>query len=121
MKKNLLQFVGAFAASVVVSVSMVAVVETANGQTGKGAASPPSDVKIRQRMSTGQGGQAMETVMYLKGPRMRSEMASTGMSMMTVRQCDLKRTIMINDKARKYFITPDSAAGAVGARSKAPD
>lgn len=105
---------GAFAASTVISVSMLAVVETVNSQTGRGTASPPSDVKIRQKMTTGAGGQAVETVMYVKGSRMRSEMASTGMSMSTVRQCDLKRTIMINDKARKYFIMPDGSDGAVG-------
>jgi hypothetical protein len=61
-------------------------------------------------MTTGGDGQGIETVMYVKGPRMRNEMAGAGgMAMSTVRQCDLKRTIMINDRARKYFITPDSS------------
>jgi hypothetical protein len=99
---------------------MLAVVETVNGQTGRGTASPPSEVKIRQKMTTGAGGQAAETVMYLKGSRMRNEMASTGMSMSTVRQCDLHRTIMINDKARKYFIMPDGSDAAAGDRGVVP-
>ena len=114
MKTSLLKLLGAGAASVVVSVSMLALVASVDGQPVKGAASPASDVKIRQRMSTGQAGRAVETVMYLKGARMRNEMASTGMSMMTVRQCDLNRTIMINDTARKYFISPDDANSATG-------
>jgi hypothetical protein len=112
--KSLEKLFGAFAALTVISLSMFALVESVNGQTGRGPASPPSDVKIRQKMTTGSDGQAVETVMYLKGSRMRNEMASTGMSMSTVRQCDLKRTIMINDKARKYFIMPDSSDGASG-------
>ena len=113
--KSFMKLFGSFAAWTVISVSIFAVLEMVNGQTGRGPASPPSDVKIRQKMTTGAGGQAVETVMYVKDPRMRSEMASTGgMSMSTVRQCDLKRTIMINDKARKYSIMPDGSADGDG-------
>ena len=108
MKKNPLKFLGAFAASVVITLSMLTVAGTANAQTGRGTA-PPTDVKIRQKMTSGQGGQSMETVMYLKGSRMRNEMSGTGMSMATIRQCDQNRTITINDKARRYFITADGA------------
>lgn len=110
-----LQVLGAVAA-----LSITAVVETVNGQTGRGAATPPSEVKIRQKMTAGEGGQAVETVMYLKGSRMRNEMASSGMAMSTVRQCDLHRTIMINDKARKYLIMPDGSDTAASDGGMAP-
>ena len=68
-----------------------------------------SDVKIRQRM-----GPTAETVLYIKGPRMRSEMASTSgnFGMTTILQCDLKRTLTIYDKTRTYLITPTDGTGA---------
>ena len=59
-----------------------------------------ADVKIRQRM-----GPTMETVLYIKGPRMRSEMAGD-FGMTTILQCDLKRTLTINEKTKSYLITP---------------
>ena len=118
--KSFVKLFGSFAAWTVISVSVFAVVEMVDGQTGRGPASPPSDVKIRQKMTTGESGQGVETVMYVRGSRMRSEMASTGMSMSTVRQCDLHRTIMINDKTRKYFIAADGADAATGDGGMAP-
>lgn len=118
--RSLVKLSGAIAASTFICVSVLAVAEIVNGQTGRSTASPPSDVKIRQKMTTGEGGQAVETVMYVKGSRMRSEMASTGMSMSTVRQCDLRRTIMINDQARKYFVMPDGSDAAAGDGGMAP-
>ena len=73
-----------------------------------------SDVKIRQRMGPG-----METVLYIKGPRMRNEMASSsgGFGMTTILQCDLKRTLTIYEKTKTYLVTPTdgtSAAVATG-------
>jgi hypothetical protein len=59
-----------------------------------------ADVKIRQRMGPG-----METVLYLKGPRMRSEMAGD-FGLTTILQCDLKRTLTISEKTKTYLITP---------------
>ena len=47
----------------------------------------------------------METVLYMKGPRMRSEMAGD-FGMTTILQCDLKRTLTINEKTKTYMITP---------------
>lgn len=51
----------------------------------------------------------------LKGARERSEMKmGMGMDIISITQCDLKRTIQVSDTARKYVITPmetgDSAA-----------
>src|SRR5512132_1712014 len=69
----------------------------------------PSDVKIRQRLTS--GGNGAETVMYIKGPRMRSEMATTAAGVTTVVQCDLKRTLMINEKTKTYLVIPMDGPG----------
>ena len=63
-------------------------------------------------MTSGASDKVMETVIYVKGARMRNEMLGSGMAIMTVRQCDLKRTIMINDKTKTYLITPDGTSAA---------
>ena len=64
-----------------------------------------ADIKIRQRMSMGTGG-ATETVLYIKGQRMRNEMAGGGMGFTTILQCDLKRTLSINERTRTYMVSP---------------
>ena len=46
---------------------------------------------------------------------MRSEMGVTGTGMTNVTQCDLRRTIMLNDQTRTYMITPLDASGDAGA------
>ncbi|HYK21940.1 MAG TPA: hypothetical protein VEV42_14465 [Pyrinomonadaceae bacterium] len=74
----------------------------AAGQTQKKPVAP-SDVKIRQRMSMGTTAGA-ETTLYIKGARMRNEMGG-GLGLSTVVQCDLKRTLTINEKAKTYFVT----------------
>src|ERR1041384_5184511 len=65
--------------------------------------STQSEVKLRQRMSFG-GGNSSESVLYIKGPRMRSEMAG-GMGYTSIQQCDLKRTLTLNDKAKHYLLS----------------
>ena len=74
-----------------------------------------ADVKIRQRMSMGAGA-ATETVLYIKGQRMRNEMAGGGMGFTTILQCDLKRTLTINEKTKTYMVSstdrPNTAMGA---------
>lgn len=69
-----------------------------------------NDVKIRQRMSSGSGGGA-ETVLYIKGQRMRNEMAGN-FGFTTILQCDLKRTVTINEKTKTYMISPTDGANA---------
>lgn len=69
------------------------------------AAPAANDLKIKYRMTT--SGQSMETTTMLKGARERSEMKmGHGMEIINVTQCDLKRTLQISDKARKYVVTP---------------
>jgi len=49
----------------------------------------------------------METTTMLKGARERSEMKmGYGMEIINVTQCDLKRTLQISDKQKKYVVTP---------------
>ena len=87
MKKALLVLMG---------LVMVANAQTVNRTT--------NDVKIRQAMSAG-GGNRMETVLYVKGQRMRNESAGN-VGFTTILQCDLKRTLTINEKTKTYLITP---------------
>ena len=85
---------------------MVASAQTANKTT--------NDVKIRQTMGAG-GGNRMETVLYIKGQRMRNESAGS-MGFTTILQCDLKRTLTINEKTKTYLITPtDGMSPTTGA------
>ncbi|HYW69768.1 MAG TPA: hypothetical protein VE961_01960 [Pyrinomonadaceae bacterium] len=67
------------------------------------------DFKITFKQSLGQG-QEMTSTTMIKGRRERSEMSMpgmpAGMGMTTITECDLRRTIQINDRARKYMITP---------------
>ena len=62
-----------------------------------------NDVKIRQRMSTG-GVTGVESLLYIKGQRMRNEMPGS-MGFTTIMQCDLKRTVTINEKNKTYMIS----------------
>ncbi|PYS50471.1 MAG: hypothetical protein DMF68_07130 [Acidobacteria bacterium] len=81
------------------------------------------DVKITQRMSAN-GQVVSENTTYIKGTRKRTENkigAQAGMdervaammpTIANIDQCDRKRKLQINDKARKYYITPLDDAGA---------
>ena len=70
------------------------------------------DFKITIKQSF--GGQEMQSSTMIKGQRERSETgmnvpgmpAGMNMGQVNITQCDMKRTIQINDRARKYFITP---------------
>lgn len=88
-------------------------VPVANAQTSPNEAQTTTDVKIRQRMGPG-----METVLYIKGQRMRSEMAGD-FGVTTILQCDLKRTLTINEKTKTYMITPTNSADTSAAISGA--
>jgi hypothetical protein len=64
--------------------------------------------KIRQVTST--MGMKSETTVYVKGKRKRTEGGYAGMSnnLVTIEQCDLQRTITLNDKKKLFFIQPFS-------------
>jgi hypothetical protein len=59
-----------------------------------------ADIKITTKSTA--SGQSFTSMTYIKGARQRTE----GMGYTTIYQCDLKRTILINDKTRTYTITP---------------
>lgn len=65
-----------------------------------------ADVKITTKSTA--GGQSITSTTYIKGARSRTE----GMGYTSIYQCDLKRTIQINDKTRTYLITPLASANA---------
>ena len=83
---------------------------------GNRTATPPpaaNDLKIKYRMTT--SGQPMESTTMLKGARERSETKMAyGMDIYSITQCDLKRTIQVSDKVRKYVITPMETADSTG-------
>ncbi len=76
-----------------------------------------ADVKIRQKMTSSRSDRGAETLLYIKGARMRNEIGESSIGITTIVQCDLKRTLMINEKTKTYMVVPDSnaAAGSVAA------
>ena len=72
-----------------------------------------SDIKIRQRMSMG-GAPGMETILYIKGARMRNE-SGGDLGFTTILQCDLKRTLTLNEKAKTYLISSTDSMNTAGA------
>jgi len=82
------------------------------------------DFKITIKQTMGQG-QEMTSTTMIKGMRERSETSMpgmpAGMGMTTITECDLKRTIRINDNARKYMIEPmDTGEGEAPPASAGP-
>ncbi|HKY42318.1 MAG TPA: hypothetical protein VJM50_04445, partial [Pyrinomonadaceae bacterium] len=84
-----------------------------NSQTSNRPAT--NDVKIRQRISSGNN-PGSEMLLYIKGQRMRNEMGGN-VGFTTILQCDLKRTLTLNEKTKSYLISSTDSmntAGAVG-------
>lgn len=94
-------------ASLVFAVSLVSAITSAQRRTGPDKPIT-GDFKITYRTSL--SGQSMQSTTMIKGQRERSETSvSAGaytMNTVTITQCDMRRTIQINDRARKYLITP---------------
>lgn len=86
---------------------------TLSGQTPKKTAAP-ADVKIRQRMSMGNT-PGTETTLFMKGARMRNEKAGGGAGFTSILQCDLKRTITINEKTKTYLVSSTNSPGMTAA------
>src|SRR5712692_8069616 len=90
-------------------------------------ADKPISGDFKVTIKTTVAGQDMQSTTMIKGLRERSETsmnvpgmpAGMNMGMVSITQCDLKRTIQINDRARKYMISPmetdDSSASDSGA------
>ncbi len=58
------------------------------------------DIKIRSRQTM--SGQTMENVVYIKGKRQRTEMMDG--AMITLVQCDLRRSVQMNSMTKTYLI-----------------
>ncbi len=67
-----------------------------------------NDVKIRQRM--GMGGSGSESLLYIKGSRMRTEMPGN-VGFTTILQCDLKRSLTLNENTKTYLVSPTDGSG----------
>lgn len=63
-----------------------------------------ADFKIKTK--TSMSGQSYEGTTYIKKSRQRTEQNIGGMSTASILQCDLQRSIQINDAARTYMIMP---------------
>ncbi len=64
-----------------------------------------ADIKMKTKNTS--AGHTSEGTIYIKGVRQRSSQSyGAGFEMVTITQCDLKRTVQINDKARTYMVTP---------------
>ena len=66
-----------------------------------------ADMKARNKMTT--SGMAMESTVYVKGGRQRTETSAgmmPGMQMINLHQCDLKRIVQININTCAYYIAP---------------
>jgi hypothetical protein len=71
--------------------------------------------KIRQATSI--AGQNVESTVFVKGSRKRTEgggMMGIGGDVATIEQCDLKRTVKVNDKKKQYFISPFETSDVPG-------
>ncbi len=72
-----------------------------------------ADVKIKSRSNA--GGQATESVTYIKGKRQRTEYGSA----VSIMQCDLRRSLQLVVPTKSYTVTPfggnDTTAAAGGA------
>lgn len=83
-----------------------------------------ADVKVKSRMVV--SGQNMDSTTLIKGSRQRTEMqVGPGMTMTTIYQCDLKRTVQLNDRTKTYMIAPleeetPEAPSASGSAPPAP-
>ncbi len=71
-------------------------------------AAPVNNLKIRYKSTT--AGQSFESTSMIRGARERSELRmGYGMDIVSITQCDLKRTIQLSEKTKKYVVTPMEA------------
>lgn len=99
-------------ASIALFILSAALAATSSGraQQSKAQAKPQSDLKITYKVSIRSGAAgdmpASESTTMIKGSRERSEEHRGYFDTVNITQCDLKRTVQLNDKARKYLVTP---------------
>ena len=109
MKSRLLLFI-----AIIFGVAAVTAISFAQRRPDTAEKPITGDFKITIKNTI--SGQSSQSTTMIKGLRERSEtsMAAGGMNMgsVNITQCDLRRTIQVNDRSRKYLITPmDSDSG----------
>ena len=68
------------------------------------------DLKITKKISVGENSFSSDT--YVKGARERNVMNMPGaVSNVSIHQCDLKRTLTVNDQTQTYMVAPDPESG----------
>lgn len=86
-------------------------------------ASEAQDLHIKKNVSVG-GYVASTMETSIKGARTRDVTTTAGVSTVTVRQCDLKQTVTINEQAQTYYLAKDpqdaAAARAAALATGAP-
>jgi hypothetical protein len=105
--------------AIIVALSVVTAISFAQRRPDTVEKPITGDFKITIKNTT--SGQTYQSTTMIKGKRERSETSSGGMNTasVSITQCDLRRTIQINDSSRKYLITPmaSDSGDAGGANS----
>ncbi|HKO95369.1 MAG TPA: hypothetical protein VJU86_00140 [Pyrinomonadaceae bacterium] len=85
------------------------------------AATPAQVNNLKITYKTSAAGQTSESSTLIRGSRERTETKlGGGMEMISITQCDLKRTVQLSDTAKKYVITPmdtGSSSTATGTKT----
>ncbi|MFY9554994.1 MAG: hypothetical protein WAV20_24080 [Blastocatellia bacterium] len=82
------------------------------------AGSASADIKMKTKNTS--AGSSNEGTIYIKGARQRSSQSYGSFEMVTLTQCDLKRTVQINDKARTFMVTPMVTASSTTTPAEKP-
>jgi hypothetical protein len=110
MKSRVLLFT-----AIVFAVSAVTAISFAQRRPDSAEKPITGDFKITVKNTV--SGQTSQSTTMIKGKRERSESSMGGgmnTSSVNITQCDLRRTIQVNDSSRKYLVTPmDSDSGDV--------
>jgi hypothetical protein len=103
---------------IILSISTITAISFA--QRNRDTADKPITGDFKITIKNTMAGNTSQTTTMIKGLRQRDESPLGNMgNQINLTQCDLKRTIQINDNARKYMITPmdagdETTAGAAG-------
>ena len=91
---------------IIISISTITAISFA--QRTRDTADKPISGDFKITIKNTVAGQTSQGTTMIKGSRQREETSMGGMAQgqTSITQCDLKRTIQINDSARKYMITP---------------
>ena len=76
---------------------------------------PPPATDVRMKTAYTQGAQVSQNTTYLQGPRQRVEFPGV----VTLDQCDLKRSVVLNPAAKRYRVQPYAEAASTPAATPA--